>query len=258
MPVKKKSPLKNNPLRLPGQSIQEQITDFVVDHILIPYLIAAFLVCWAGYEWAIELGFAKRIHPIAISILAAIGVAFFVWKLFRGHKKLKALNLGLKGERAIGQFLEDLRRKGYFVFHDVIGKGFNLDHVIIGPKGVFTIETKTISKPIKGDPKIKYDGNMVTILGYNPERNPIMQAKAQANWLKELFHEDTGKRVHVKPIIVYPGWYVDGPAYFKPEVEVINPRQLPAYIEKYNNQLQDTDIHLFKSTLSRRIRKRQA
>ncbi len=255
MAIKKKSPLKDNPLRLPGQSIQEQMSDFVLDHILVPYLIAAGLVVWAGYEWAIELGFTRRVPPLIISILAAIGVSFFVWKLVRGHKKLKALKQGRDGERAVGQFLEDLRGKGNFVFHDVVGEGFNLDHVVIGPKGIFTIETKTISKPSKGEAKVKYDGNMVTILGFNPERNPITQAKAQAHWLKDLFLEETGKKVHIKPIIVYPGWYVEGPLGYKPEVEILNPRLLPAFIEKYSNTLHDTDIHLFKSTLSRRIRK---
>ena len=43
----------------------------------------------------------------------------------------------------------------------------------IGPKGVFTIETKTISKPSKGESKVKYDGNMVTIMGYHPEREHL-------------------------------------------------------------------------------------
>jgi hypothetical protein len=255
MKNKKKSPLTAKPLRIPGQSIQNEISDFVIDHIATPYLVAAGLVLWAAYEWAITLGFFPRPNPLFISILATIGVIYFVWKLIRGHRKLKALKQGLDGERAVGQFLEDLRRKGYFIFHDVLGEGFNLDHVIIGPKGVFTIETKTISKPAKGNPTIKYDGNIVTIHGFKPERNPIMQAKAQAHWLKEIFFEETGKRVHIKPIIVYPGWFVEEPMGFKPNVEVINPRQLPAFIEKYNNPINDTDIHLFKSTLSRRIRK---
>ena len=255
MSIKKKSPLKDKPLRLPGQSVQDNIDDYVFNHIEGPYLLAAGLILWAVYEWLIYLGFTERPHPLLISSMAVIGVTVFTWKFLRGRKKLKALKLGRDGERAVGQFLEDLRGKGNFVFHDVIGVGFNLDHVVVGPKGIFTIETKTISKPAKGNAKIKYDGNMITILGFNPERNPIMQAKAQANWLKELLLEETGKRAHVKPLIVYPGWYVDGPIGYKPEVEILNPRQLPAFIEKYSNVLIDTDIHLYKSTLSRRIRK---
>lgn len=255
MAIEKKSPLKDKPLRLPGQSIQDQIDDFVVDHIEGPYLLAAGLLLWAGYEWAIYLGFMKRPHPLLISIFAVLGLVIFAWKLVRGHKKLKMLKQGRDGERAVGQFLEDLRGKGNYVFHDVVGEGFNLDHVVIGPKGIFTIETKTISKPSKGESKVKYDGNMVTILGFNPERNPITQAKAQARWLKELFLEETGKKVHIKPIIVYPGWYVEGPLGYKPEVEILNPRLLPKFIENYSNVLGDTDTHLFKATLSRRIRK---
>jgi len=53
MAIAKKSRLKDKPLRLPGQSIQDQIDDFVEDHILFPYMTAGFFVIWAGYEWAI-------------------------------------------------------------------------------------------------------------------------------------------------------------------------------------------------------------
>ena len=62
-------------------------------------------------------------------------------------------------ERAVGQTLEALRRKGYRVFHDLIGEGFNLDHVIISEHGVFSVETKTYSKPAKGGCKIIYNGD---------------------------------------------------------------------------------------------------
>jgi hypothetical protein len=255
MSIEKKSPLTANPLRLPGQSIEEKMRDYVFDRLLLPYLVAAGIVLWAGYEWAIMLGFIKRPHPLVISVIAAIGVGYFVWNLMRSHKQLKALRQGRDGERAVGQFLEGLRSNGHFVFHDVLGEGFNLDHVIVGPRGVFTVETKTISKPAKGEARIKYDGNVVTIFGQKPERNPIIQAKAQADWLAELLGEETGKKVHVKPIVVYPGWFIEGPLGFKTSVEVLNPKMLPGYINKYSNILAETDMHLFKSTLSRRIRK---
>ena len=43
--------------------------------------------------------------------------------------------------------LEDLRAQGYAVFHDIPGDGFNVDHALIGPAGIFAIETKTRAKP---------------------------------------------------------------------------------------------------------------
>lgn len=48
---------------------------------------------------------------------------------------------GLRGERAVGKALEDLPAS-FVVIHDLdVGRG-NVDHVVIGPTGVFAIETK--------------------------------------------------------------------------------------------------------------------
>jgi hypothetical protein len=58
---------------------------------------------------------------------------------------MRTLRQGIEGEKAVGQFLERLREQRYQVFHDLVGDGFNVDHVLIGPAGVFTIETKTSS-----------------------------------------------------------------------------------------------------------------
>jgi len=53
---------------------------------------------------------------------------------------------GDEGEKLVSLCLEDLPR-GYFVFNDVNipgGKG-NFDHIVIGPTGIFLIETKNYS-----------------------------------------------------------------------------------------------------------------
>jgi hypothetical protein len=81
---------------------------------------------------------------------------------------------------------------GYQVFHDLVGDGFNVDHVIIGPGGVYVIETKTISKPAKGESSVKYDGATITVDGNVPDRNPVAQAKAGANWIREIIKSSTG------------------------------------------------------------------
>ncbi|GJM24502.1 MAG: hypothetical protein DHS20C16_09170 [Phycisphaerae bacterium] len=69
--------------------------------------------------------------------------------------------------------MEQTREKGYRVYHDIQCDGFNIDHVLIGPGGVFVIETKTASKPTKGNATIKYDGESTRIVAYEPERDPI-------------------------------------------------------------------------------------
>ena len=79
------------------------------------------------------------------------------------------------------------------MFHDVVGAGFNVDHVLIGPAGIFTVETKTWSKPLKGSPEIVYDGQTIRVGQHSPDRDPIAQAKAQAGWLRTLLLESTGR-----------------------------------------------------------------
>jgi hypothetical protein len=39
---------------------------------------------------------------------------------------------GREGEKAVGQYLERLRARGYQVLHDIPGENFNIDHVLIG------------------------------------------------------------------------------------------------------------------------------
>lgn len=50
---------------------------------------------------------------------------------------------GAEGEESVGTILDGLERQGWFALHDVsLGRG-NVDHVAIGPGGIFAIETKS-------------------------------------------------------------------------------------------------------------------
>ncbi len=49
---------------------------------------------------------------------------------------------GARREQEVGRVLDGLRNEGFRALHDLdIGRG-NVDHVVVGPTGVFTIETK--------------------------------------------------------------------------------------------------------------------
>ena len=157
----------------------------------------------------------------------------------------------------MGQFLELLRERGYKVFHDLIGAGFNVDHVIVGPAGVFTIETKTISKPVRGEARISFDGDTLLVDGPAPDRDPVVQAKAQAGWLRELLRDTDGKVFPVRPVVVYPGWYIEQKPGIKPEVWVLNPKALPAFLDHEAQTLTAEDIHLASYHVSRYVRAKE-
>ncbi|MDD5057847.1 MAG: nuclease-related domain-containing protein [Sideroxydans sp.] len=249
-----RSPLKAAPLRYAGQSLDEEIQRVLEDDVLVYLIMAAFAIAIVIHEW--WRWFIKSPpQPIAFTVFAAIVVGYTVRKVVLARRKLKRLRLARDGERAVGQFLEELREKGYRVLHDIVGDDFNIDHLLIGPKGVFTIETKTMSKPARGKPEIEYDGTQILVNGFKPDRDPVVQAKAQAYWIKELLVNLTGKSVAVRPVVVYPGWYINQPTKGgRPDVWVLNPKALPTFIENSNTELSDEDVRSFQVHLSRFVR----
>ena len=57
----------------------------------------------------------------------------------------------------MAEVLDGLRAKGCAVFHDIVEGGFNVDHVVISPHGIYVIETKTLRKPPLGE--ISFSGD---------------------------------------------------------------------------------------------------
>lgn len=257
MTMNSRSPIKDRPLRTPGQSLEEQRRKLVEDKYEQPALIALFLAALAGVEWWRYVTGAPP-QPVLVTVVAFLSVVFAVWRFLRIRPQLRALRQGIDGEKAVGQYLERLRSEGYEVFHDLIGDGFNVDHIAVGPAGVFTIETKTWSKPAQGEPRIDFDGEHLVAAGYEADRDPIIQARAQASWLHRLIQESTGRRVTVRPVVVFPGWFIKQSAGSTRDVWVLEPKALPGFLEHEENRLSLEDVKLISYHLSRFIRASEA
>jgi hypothetical protein len=247
------SPLKGKPLRLPGQSADEQLFDLQYDKVLTPILIAAMLVLLAVVEW-LRFYLAAPPAPWLYSVFALGAVVYAAYRVARVRPHIAHLRQGRDGERVVGQYLERLREKGYQVFHDVVGERFNVDHVLIGPGGIFSVETKTYSKPVGREPKIEFDGEVLKLQGVTPERNAVVQAKAQASWLRELLSESTGRKLRVRPVILFPGWYVQHAAGAKRDVWVLNPKALGDFLDHEEQVMSEADVKLASTHLSRFVR----
>lgn len=225
------SPIKTPPLRLPGQSIEERISELHsewFDHLVLPLcLVALAMVAW-WQRW-----FSVLLNPWALTILAVISSIYTWQKAAPLLKTVKNLRLGRDGERVVGQMLEPLRGKGYRVFHDIPGADFNIDHAIVGPAGIFTIETKTKTKPMDGSHKILYDGHAIRLEDGRSFQQPLIQARAQAHGLANFLNDGRTKTFTVRPVVVFPEWYVEtiGPRN-KNDVWVLNPKQLASWLDQ--------------------------
>ena len=248
-----KSPIKDKPLRMPGQSLEEERRRLFEDKLETPLLLAVFFIVLSALEWWRDYSQSPP-SPIIFTVSAVLLVGFVGWRVWKTRPQARDLKLGIEGEKAVGQFLDGLRGSGYHIFHDLIGNGFNVDHVLIGPAGVFTIETKTWSKPIRGDARITFDGEQITTAGRVPERNPVIQARAQSSWLKALLSESTGRNFDVFPVVVFPGWFIEQSNDCLRNIWVLEPKALVKFLANAPRKLELDEVKLASFHLSRFIR----
>ncbi|MBK6388738.1 MAG: NERD domain-containing protein [Hylemonella sp.] len=227
---KNRSPLdRAQPLRAPGQSLTEQLQDESYDHIFAPGMYAVMMLIMAGLEWFRYLTGAKP-NPVIYTVAAGMAVLYAAIKIWRAQKRLTQIKLGRDGERAVAEHLEWLRRLDFVVFHDVPNGDANVDHVVIGPQGVFTIETKTHSKPVRGECKVTVAAGEVFANGHRIDRNPLVQAKAQARWLGNFLRESQFQPF-VWPVVVFPGWFVESFDNDAEGIWVLETKALSKFIE---------------------------
>jgi hypothetical protein len=171
-------------------------------------------------------------------------------------RELTRWKLGLKGERAVGQYLQGaLLPLGYFVIHDVRGDNFNIDHVVIGPSGVFAIEVKTRSRPEQGRGKIVYDGRRVVVDGYMPDRDPIDQAQRAARSLQKILEERAGRKIPVRSVVLFPRRWIDRQPRGV-ETWALNEKAFIKFIECEPTTLSPADSRVFAEGLARYVRER--
>jgi hypothetical protein len=163
----KRYPLKEKPRHHAGQSLDEQLTNIKIIDYLSIILVASILIqllfdWWNWYSRVIN-------NPTPQAIFAGIiviGVGYFNYIL---RKKAKSIELGSAGEKIAAQDLDNLKQLGCSIYHDIVIKDkkytFNIDHIVVSNRGIFAIETKTFSKPLKGLPKAHYDGKKIVRSG---------------------------------------------------------------------------------------------
>ncbi len=128
---------------------------------------------------------------------------------------------GAQGEEHVGGLLEDLADDGWMVIHDAsFGRG-NVDHILIGPAGVFTVETKSHPGPVR----------VGRVHGAT-----LGQAQAQRRAIERV----TGERV--EPLIVYSRAWVDRPMARRKGVRIVPSRMLLGYLTKLSPRLSREQI----------------
>lgn len=249
-------------LRGPGESLRQRIVELdqnvmgtALTMTLIPWLAIGAIIWWVPMIGKQYAGLAL----VLAALVLLVQISAMSWWVYRHVLRRRNFLMGYYGERAVAEELDKLG-KDYRVFHalPVIGglDGLNLDHVVVGPTGLFVIETKTRRKgrTRKGFEahKVFYDGRQL-IWPWAEEADSVQQAMVEADWLSRWIRHMTGFEIAVRPVLALPGWWVEtltpGP------VAVQNPKNLPSYILGNGERvLDDKQIDLIAHRLDSRCR----
>ncbi|HYM45277.1 MAG TPA: nuclease-related domain-containing protein [Solirubrobacteraceae bacterium] len=174
----------------------------------------------------------ERFLGAEIALLAAIfAITRFVLPLVERHDR------GAAGEEQVGSLLDDLCAHGWRVIHDAsLGNG-NVDHIVIGPAGVFTIETKSHPGPVR----------VARVHGAT-----LNQAQAQRRAIERV----TG--LEVEPLLVFSRAWVDRPLARRKGVRVLPARMLAGYLDRCAVRLSPEQMQLASGRVARALREHGA
>ena len=137
---------------------------------------------------------------LPVVMLALLVVCVVTFKFIA--KRSDQAERGADAEVAVAHLLRTLP-KGYYVFHDPAFEGFNIDHVVIGPTGVFTVETKSH----RG--KVSARGEALLLNGRPFEKPILNQAWSEAFTLRDRLPQIAGKPCPVQPLLCFPNAFIE-------------------------------------------------
>lgn len=220
-------PFTQLPLRPPSESLRLRIEELSeqFDTKTMGIAFAGF----AAVAMVLTVPASQRLFIAAVLFVPVALVAFFLGrKVIALAETLWDYRLGFTGERVVGEELNQLLSQGFRVFHDVPFDGFNLDHVVVGPPGVYCIETKARRKPadLKGSDKaaVTFDGEKLIYPKGNWDTKALDQARRNARTLEKWLTDACGERIVAHAILTLPGWFVTRRAVS--DVNVLNPQEI--------------------------------
>ncbi len=222
-------------LRGPGERQLKAISKLDEDFL--------FMVFWAGLTpcivalmilegvlrlkgWWVWVGLG-----VTVALVLAAGVVAVRWFVLKLRERSERY-LSYFGTRVVAEYLEPLKAAGWRIFQDVPGESgperFNVDHIAVGPGGVFAIETLTQRRrPAREgheDYKVFFDGEQL-VWPWGEEQTGLMEGLRYAKWVHQWIEKTTGEKPPVVPVLALPGWTVEAQA--KASLRVVNPSWLP-------------------------------
>lgn len=206
---------------------------FVVFVAVVAYLVGEKL--WPGNGGTIAL---------VVGVIAALKMAVEL----APRQSTTAWRTGADGEAAVATVLDGLAKDGWRALHDrrVPGKRSNIDHVAVGPGGVWTVDAKRY----KGKLTVAR-GGVVRVAGRDVTKL-LDQAREQAA-VAAIALADDGPVPVVEPVLCFVGTELPRKHTVVGGVHLVTRKGLSALLAKSQTVLTAAEVEQAVDLLNRRL-----
>lgn len=155
---------------------------------LWPLFLGVFL---GGFSLAMVFFYSASFGAFCL----ALSSIWFAWSLMRGVRRVESFFKGARGEEHVSLILKSLPAM-YHVFNDFIVGRTHIDHVVVGPTGVYSVETKCW----RG--RVTIEDGHILVDGHLPSRAPLAQALREANLVRVQLDKQ-GWKGTVTPVLAF-------------------------------------------------------
>jgi len=243
-------------LRSPGESTRRRIDRtngemgaFAVALGTIPMALYAALLSYVHFL-LLDLSWMDTVY------LGGISAGFILYganKIKRLKDRKQRLYATYEGQMAVAQEVNRLMPDGYQVYHDFPTDRFHIDHIIVGPNGVFTVTTKVIPNIGRNRERSLMLDDQCLIVGKQKDDRTVPYAAFQASWLAKWILTATGEALSVQSILTVPGWRMK--TLSKTSILVVEPEAIKDAINGFRwHQISSKTIRLVCEQLETKCR----
>ncbi len=174
---------------------------------------------------------------LQVGILEEAGLVFLLAPLVAFYFYLRKYHIysgGWQGEKQVAKLLTSKLNDDYYLLNDLYLRdgGGDIDHIVLGPNGVFVLETKNWSGNISC-----YGDDWQRVGKRNFSGSPSRQVKRNASKIKQIIDSNPNLRtlgIWVEGIVVFTNNHATLHVN-NPTVPILKISQLPSYISGYGS-----------------------
>ncbi|WP_298461511.1 nuclease-related domain-containing protein [uncultured Cellulomonas sp.] len=170
-------------------------------------LIAAAI--WGSFSWAFSL--LPGDQTVAAATFAGVLIGMVLGLRQSPPVSIASWQEGAYGEEETAKQLRALERDGWVVLHDLANGSANFDHVVLGPSGVYCLNSKWSGYRLEETS----EGRLIGRHEYDPDlyrdvESVIRKARGEAAALSGQVAARCGQKVWVQPVVVWWGDVANG------------------------------------------------